>query len=491
MGLLPHQHIARDLGRILGCEVRDDPAALGFYSLDASPYRVAPRAVVFPEGEDDVAAAVSFAAGRGVPVTPRGAGTGLAGGALGSHIVMDMGRMGGVGGGGGGSVTAGAGAPKGALDAWLARRGEFLSPDPSVGGYCTLGGMVGTNASGIHALKYGSVVDNLLQVTLIDGRGERVTLPDDAGAGGRILGIARRADLSRFPRTAKNSCGYRLDAVRAPADAHRVVAGSEGTLGVVTSARFRVWRAPRGRSLSVITYAGPGDVHRDVHRDVGEILKLGPSAVEYLDRTTMRNAGLCPPSGGRAGAALFVEFDGEPPAGGGRIRRMDGATRGRREFSVDSPREILEWWGRRNSALSCSMRDAAGGAAAAHAVEDAAVPVGRLAGAFRLIDGIRRRCGARAVVYGHAGSGNLHVRLAAGRGSPGRGPPGAAREFFRGILLLGGTITAEHGDGLARSGFVRMQYGELNYRLFGELKKTMDPHGIMNPGKVVARGGPA
>ena len=473
------------LERELGCEVSCDGQVRDYYSADASMYRLRPRAVAFPEREEDVIRAVKFARRHRLALTPRGAGTGLVGGALGGEMVLDFKRMDRTRICGDSAVLE-PGVSKGRLDEELARRGKFLSPDPSVGRYCSIGGMVGTNAGGIHALKYGCVIDNMLGVTLIDGRGERIRLPEDAKTGRRILGIAQRADTARFPKTSKNSCGYRLDRVRGMSDTHSVLAGSEGTLGIITQVRMRIRDIPEKRALAVLSYGNICDVHHDVNLIRG----TGPAAVEYLDGYTVGNIGRAFRSGSMA--ALFVEYDG-----GGAGRRLAGmrrTARGRTEFSTTSVREIQRWWGYRNSALAYSFRAAAagdrdGGAVPApHIIEDAAVPAGNLKKMFGLIESVNKKYGTGAVVYGHAGDGNLHVRMVAGKLSK-KMLEGSARMFFRGVIGMGGTITAEHGDGIARSWFVKMQYGEKNHRLFQELKGIMDPAGILNPGKVVVDGG--
>ncbi len=468
------------LERLLCCEASDDSLVREFYSVDASHYRIRPQVVVFPESEGDIAKVVRFAGKNDMTVTPRGAGTGLVGGALGEHIVLDFRRMDRMR-IGGDSVTVQPGVIKGVLDERLAGVGKFLSPDPSVGRYCSLGGMVGTNASGSHALKYGSIIDNILRVTIIDGRGNRVTLPDDAVRSREVFSLSRKIERARFPRLSKNSCGYRLDAVHEMADSHRVIAGSEGTLGIVTSAELRIRSIPKERSLLVAAYKNV----RDIHDDVNRITRLNPSALEFLDGSTIGNIAYRFPED--TAAALFIEVDDDVASKATQVRELAG---GRVVFSTSDEAEIQRWWGHRNSALAYSMRAAGEDCLAPHIIEDSAVPIKNLRKIFDAIDSVNGRFKTRTVVYGHAGNGNLHVRLIAGRRSRGI-PSGAAAAFFDEVIRLGGTITAEHGDGIARSGFVRRQYGERNYGVFRELKAAFDPKGVLNPGKIIARQGSA
>ena len=443
-----------------------------WYSSDASSYRVVPAAAALPEDAEDVAAAVRFAAENGVAVTARGGGTGLVGGALGGGIVLDLRLLDSVR-VGDGFVEAGAGAPKGLVDARLAEAGMFLGPNPSVGPYCTVGGMVATNAAGSRSLKYGATIDNLLGVELVDGLGRLVGLPGDRAAAERIAAIAAGADGSAYPRTAKNSCGYRLDAAGSAGEAHRALAGSEGTLGIIVSARLRAAPLPARRCLAVLEYGSMEEAAADCPR----IARAGPSALEMAD------GGLA----GRGGCLLMVELERGREAGEALARLL----RGRLVESTDDAAGMRAWWRSRDASLSRSMAALGGrgapGGPLPDVMEDAAVPPARLGELVSLAGEVCRRFRLRCVAYGHAGSGNLHLRLAPLPGGDCR-PREAAEAYFEGVRRLGGTVTAEHGDGLARTRFVRDQYGAGVHGLFVRLKRLMDPCGIMNPGKVVAAG---
>ena len=502
-------------GAIAGDVVRGDDDAIMFYAADAGPFEARPAAAAVPRDEEDVAAAVRLAADLGVPVTARGGGTGLAGGAVGSGIVLDMRMLDGaeVDSGGAGapaSVAAGAGAPKGAIDALLGERGLFLGPNPSVGPYCTVGGMVATNAAGSRSLKYGSVIDNLLGVRIVDGRGRLADLPADAAMSAGIAsaalgggGVDAASVRAGFPAAAKNSCGYRIDAVRGAADSHRVFAGSEGTLGIVVSARLRAIEAPASRRLYVVACRSPADAAADCLA----LRAASPSAIEYVDERTLSGMG----GGGMAGmpggtaCALLAEFDAPPTSGGGGAPPEEGRLRSLRGTVVDSTcdeAEMRRWWRLRDAALSGTLRAGRGrglGARSpppAYVVEDAAVPPRRVGDLLALISSLERRFGLRATVYGHIGSGNLHVRLSGGDGDDYGGvgdswPEGRPRMrriaewYFERVVAMCGTITGEHGDGLARTWFVARQYAAPARRRFAALKALLDPHGILNPGKVV------
>ena len=501
-------------GVIAGDVVHGCDDAVMFYAADAGPFAARPAAAAVPRDEDDVAAAVRLAAGRGIPVTVRGGGTGLAGGAVGHGIVLDMRLLDRVefdGAGRGASVRAAAGAPRGAIDALLAGRGHFLGPNPSVGPYCTAGGMVATNASGSRSLKYGSIIDNLLGVRIIDGLGRAADLPADGRLSARILSAAAgRAAAPAFPAVAKNSCGYRIDALATAADSHKVFAGSEGTLGVVVSARLRVAREPEWRRLCVIACRSPADAAADCLA----LRSASPSALEYVDRHVLSGMGGMAPAW--AACALLAEFDGTAAPRAALSDLLPPSLRGTVAASTADEAEMRRWWRLRDTALSRTLglgnagRGPAGGGRRrrsppppAHVVEDAAVPPARVGDLLALIASLEERFGLRAIVYGHIGSGNLHVRLA-GEGLDGSDDAGAgvgaagahsaslrprmrriAEWYFERVVAMGGTISGEHGDGLARTWFVGRQYGAAAMGRFAALKALLDPCSILNPGKVV------
>ena len=367
--------------------------------------------------------------------------------------------------------------------------------------------MVATNAAGSRSLKYGSIIDNLLGARIVDGRGRVCDLPADAGLAARIAAAARGGrggGGGGFPAVAKNSCGYRIDAVGSAADSHRVLAGSEGTLGIVLSARLRALGEPESRRLHVVACRSPADAAADCLA----LRAASPSAIEYVDGCTLS---AMEEDGGRGGAmagmpdgtacALLAEFDG-PAEGGAGPPPEDGLLRSLRGTAVDSTGDAAEagrWWRLRDAALSGTLRGRGRGDASpppAYVVEDAAVPPRMVGALLALIAELEGRFGLRATVYGHIGSGNLHVRLSGGDGDDyggvgDRWPEGRPRMrriaewYFERVVAMGGTITGEHGDGLARTWFVARQYGAWARGRFAALKALLDPHYILNPGKIV------
>ena len=429
-----------------------------YYSVDASTYSVRPAAVAFPETAREISDTIRRAIDTGTSVTARGGGTGLVGGAINSGTIMDMKQMTAIS-VSQESVSAQAGTPKGLLDENLRKTCRFFGPNPSVGPYCSVGGMIATNASGSRSLKYGSTIDNLLEVTLVDGQGRIITLPKDEEYSGRIASICSRADLGAYPDTSKNSCGYRLDAVRSPSQSHKVVAASEGTLGVIVSAKLRTFPEPEHRSLVVVRYSN----YHAMAEDCLSIAGCGPSAIEMVGPDILDGAY-------RDGWFLFVEFDdadAEPNLSG----RIAGQV-----VDVAADQDAAKWWSMRNASLSRSLHRAGNHPSM---VEDAAVPLSRLPRLFEYIEEMGADLGSKIYCYGHAGNANIHLRVASDADGP------KAVRYLKRVVDAGGTITGEHGDGMARTRLVKYQYGRNTCLLFAELKRLFDPHNILNPGKVV------
>ena len=210
-----------------------------FYSVDASSYQIIPKIIVVAKNEKDVINTVKIARKFKTSVTVRGAGTSLVGNALNDGIILDMkifdsiklSKY---------FVKVGSGITKGKLDKKLEENKKFFPPNPSIGSFCSIGGMLGNNSSGSRSLKYGSVIDNVLEITFIDGNGKKITLPKDKKIGKKILEFTKQIDKNRFPKVSKNSSGYRIDKVKTINDVHKIILGSEGTLGIILSTKLKI-----------------------------------------------------------------------------------------------------------------------------------------------------------------------------------------------------------------------------------------------------------
>ncbi|MDE1765006.1 MAG: FAD-binding oxidoreductase [Thaumarchaeota archaeon] len=456
------------------CKISWDDITLNSYSMDASSYIVKPAAVAFPRNEKDVIKILKFASRHKIPVTPRGGGTGLVGGALGRGIILDMRHFNTVR-IGHGVVQVGSGVFKGELDRVLRKHGKFFGPNPSVGPFCTVGGMIGTNASGSHSLKYGSTIDNLIGIKIVTSKGNLVSFPKSNAIAKKVLKIIGSDIQKQFPRITKNSCGYRIDKVTANSNTQKIIAGSEGTLGIIVSARLKTISLPRRTVLIITSYR----TIKEAVADAPRILKIGPSSVEIIDRNIVRHIKTRLPRGAKC--LLFVEFDDSVTK---KKIKAKHVLSGRIVTVTSDPRQIRQWWTYRNSALSYSLKSTSKQETASSLIEDATVPVHRLSLLLDLVEHLTSKYPMRVITYGHAGNGNLHIRPILKK-KDSRLLGKIAQEFFSGVISIGGSITGEHGDGLARSKFVKVQYGSEIYSKFRKIKQLFDPANILNPGKIV------
>ncbi len=503
-------------GRVRG-DVLTDRFSLAAYATAACIYRILPLAVVVPRAAADVAETVKAAGELGVPVIPRGAGSGLCGQALGRGIVLDftkyMDRIGPVD-AAAKTVRVQPGAVTGQVNEALAEQGLMLGPDPSSEQFCTIGGNLGNNASGARGIRYGSMKDYVawLDVVLSDGsrvRLEPVPLESDAlarlesrddllgriAAGTRRL-VAENADLVRRheSHTGKNSAGYNVFEVLRDGtlDLGRLVVGSEGTLAVVVEAELRVVDRPNERASLILWFDDLEKAGEAVHH----ILELGPSGCEIMERhflEIVRADGSVPGEylPAKADTVLLVEqlCDSRPEneAFIARVRSLVIDELGLAFGSVEAydPDEQERLWRVRKRAVQVLQR-LPGPKRVTPFVEDVTVPPARLVDYIRGLREIFGRHGVEAAVYGHAGDSNLHARPLLDTREPEdvAKMKGIAFDVARLTIDLGGTISCEHGDGLTRSGYLPLQFGDL-YEVFREIKRLWDPAGILNPGKIV------
>ena len=444
-----------------------------FYSVDASSYQIIPKIVVVPKNEKDVINTVKIAKKFKTSVTVRGAGTGLVGSALNNGIILEMKKF--------DSfklakdyVTVGTGTMKGRLDKKLEEYKKFFPPNPSIGSFCSVGGMLGNNSSGSRSLKYGSVIDNVIEITFIDGNGKKITLPKNKRVAKKILEFTKKIDEKKFPNVTKNSSGYRIDKVESINDAHKVVIGSEGTLGIILSANLKIKDSPKKRILFIIEYKSI----RDAIENCIEVNKTGPSAIEFVDRTILVQIKFKFDKNTKC--LLFVEFDEKISLNEKKIKSI---ITGKIVKKLKKDTDISQWWKYRDSSLHYSLKSIKKENRIPHIIEDAAVPLENLQKLFLALNKINKKYKTRSIVYGHAGNGNIHVHLISDRKIA--NIKNIAIQYFDEIIKLGGTITAEHGDGLARSEFIKKQYGVKNYQVFKEIKKFFDPKNVLNPGKII------
>jgi FAD/FMN-containing dehydrogenase/Fe-S oxidoreductase len=507
----PQREPVRDdlKGLVRGDLLFDETSRL-LYSTDASIFQVPPLGVVVPHDEADVQAVVRYAADKRVPVIARGAGTGVAGESLGPGLVLDLSRhFRSVLEVGTDTVRVQPGVTYRELNRRLAEVGRRFAPDPA-SGTCTLGGMLATNASGSQALVHGYTRDHVIGLRCVLDNGEAVAAgrhsrwPAADAKPGRLEDVVfsvatlleQNAELIRTcrPRTPFNRCGYRLDGVlaRDRVDLSRLLVGSEGTLALFTEATLRTVPLPAGRAVVLLGFASLEAALRAVPAALAE----GPAACELLERRllTLARGGdpalaqLVSPA---AGAVLLVEFESDTAAGARRVAEglARSLTRGERRplQAIAAWREddIARLWGLREAALP-SLYGLRGGAQPIALIEDVGVPPQDLAAFLHRLQDLLQQHETTASFLVHAGTGQVHTRpfLDLQRPEDVARLRTLADAVYELTLEMGGTISTQHGTGLARTPWVARQYGPL-YPVLCEVKAIFDPGRLFNPGKIV------
>jgi FAD/FMN-containing dehydrogenase/Fe-S oxidoreductase len=513
-------NLGDDLRGILKGQIFFDDLTRALYSTDASIFQVQPLGVIVPQDEEDVQTLVRYAAEHKIPLIPRGAGSGVAGESLGSGLIVDLSRhFRSILEIGTDTVRVQPGVVYRELNAQLAKVGRCFAPDPASGAQCTIGGMLATNASGAHALRYGYTRDHVASLRAVLDTGDAVPMgqhsrwldtPSENGADSPgkterrlaniVLAVAQlleqNAELIRThqPRTRYNRCGYLLQDVLTSdnLDLARLLVGSEGTLAFFTEATLRTVSIPAGRSLVLLGFDSLETALRAAHRS----LEYRPAACELIERRllTLAKGGevvdtsLVPPA---VEGVLLVEFQSEAPAEARQLAEelMDRFYRTERQALISAPayepEEIDRLWRLRESALP-SLYGLGGGARPVAFVEDVGVPVESLPQYIRRVQEIFQQLEMTASFLIHAGAGQVHTRpfLDLTRKEEVAKLTDIAEQVYSLALDLGGTISTQHGTGLARTPWVARQYGRL-YPLIREIKSIFDPRRIFNPGKIV------
>ncbi|MGY1784866.1 FAD-binding and (Fe-S)-binding domain-containing protein [Geodermatophilus sp. SYSU D00698] len=485
-------------------DVDDSGLARALYSSDGSLYRVLPRAVVRPRDADEVVAALEVCRTLGVPLTMRGAGTSIAGNAVGTGVVVDTSRyLDRVH-----AVDAEArtavidpGVVQARLQLAARPHGLRFGPDPSTANRCTVGGMIGNNACGSRALGYGRTSDNVVGLDVVTGTGQRLRLTSGAAVDGTGSGVVEdlralvgrelatiRTELGRFGRQVS---GYSLEHLLPEHgfDVTRALVGSEGTLAVVLGATVRLVADAPYRGLVVLGYPSMAEA---ADATPG-LLRHGPTAVEGLDERIVQRLRDVPaavvPDLPRGAGWLIVEVTGdtvaEVEAKGAGVVADAGALD---SLVVTDVAHAAAIWRIREDGAGLAARTSDG--RPAHAGwEDAAVPVESLGAYLREFDALLEQHGLQGVPYGHFGDGCVHVRIDFPFGrEPDRGRA-AYRSFVedaaRLVARYGGSVSGEHGDGRARSELLPTMYSPAALDLFAQVKALFDPDDVLNPGVLV------
>ncbi len=501
--------LARRLRAEADAEVLFDAATRGRYSTDASIYQIEPVGVVVPRTEEAARVAIAIAADAGVPILARGAGSSQCGQAIGAALVIDhtkyLNKLVELDPGARSAVVQ-PGMVLDTLNAQLRQHGLWFPVDVSTSAQATLGGMAGNNSCGSRSIAYGNMVHNVLAIDAVTAAGDRWRfgpMHDEPGGGyGEIVRKLRhiyerdRQEIeARFPKVMRRVAGYNLDHLGAPhANAAHLLVGSEGTLAWSERLHLKLSPLPAARALGVCHFP-KFYTAMDLTR---HIVKLGPSAVELVDRTMI---GLAREIAafrktvdafirGEPDAILLVEFAGDDP--GAQQRKLKELVHLMADLGlpgsvveITDPQAQRDLWEVRKAGLNIMMSMKGDGKPVSF-IEDCAVPLEHLAEYTDRLTQVFEKHGTRGTWYAHASVGTLHVRPVLDMRRDGAQKMRAiAEEACALVKQYKGAYSGEHGDGLVRSEWIAPFFGPRLTATLAEIKALLDPRGLMNPGKIV------
>ena len=511
--------LEQNLRRTIRGDVLFDRASRGRYSTDASIYQIEPVGIVIPRDETDLGLALDVARDAKAAILPRGAGTSQCGQTVGRALVVDFSRyMREIVGFDKerAEVTVQPGVVLDQLNAWLKPHGLWYPVDVSTSAQCTLGGMAGNNSCGSRSIRYGNMVHNVAAIDAILADGTRARFdsrrPEDMQPAVRAiadkvaaLAVAEQDEIVRmYPKVLRRVGGYNLDIFFPQSErpyttdnsvnlAHLLV-GSEGTLAVTERMTLKLSRLPKHKTLGVVNF----NSFYKAMESAQHIVKLKPTAVELVDRTMIELARANPAFRpvieraliGKPEAILLVEFAGEErEAQVQDLKRLVelmadlGLPGSVVEMPEAGPQAAL--WEVRKAGLNIMMSMKGDGKPVSF-IEDCAVPLEHLADYTQRLTDVFTKHGTKGTWYAHASVGTLHVRPILDMRREGAAKMRAIAEEASALVReYKGAYSGEHGDGLVRSEWVGWQFGPRITKAFETIKDLFDPHGLLNPGKIV------
>lgn len=496
----------KQLENLFGHEkVLSDAPAITAYAIDAGIYKVTPKAIVLIASRADMESALHFARENKVPLTARSGGTNLTGNAVGEGIILEFSRLNRVL-----KINDQAqwasvqpGITYAELNRHLAQQGLMFAPDPSSGDMCKLGGMLGNNAAGPHALKYGATKENVLAMEVLLSNGNWITakeyrlddpifqklLLDNPPLKTLVELIRRNRRLiqSKKRKVSKNSSGYNLFALaeglaqgRFPL--HQLFIGSEGTLGLVREAKIRLLPTPSETATALVYFKSLSDIGEAVKN----ILALSPSALEMMDAPTLDLVGRAAHNiPQEAEAMLLVEFDESAR------EKMEALASSLEKIQLSAPptiafdpsRQAALWKVRKAVNPTLYRYDAK--KKPIHFVDDVVVPAERIPELIAYLETQFTERGVKVAIYGHIGDGNAHINPLLNLNDPVdfKKMTDLYHEIHQVVIdRFDGSLCGEHGDGRVRAELLKGLYGPEMYALFKEVKRLFDPEGLLNPG---------
>jgi FAD/FMN-containing dehydrogenase len=458
-----------------------DPRVRAAYAEGAGIYRIVPAAVAIPEDVPAVVALLAWAAESRTPLIPRGAGSGMPGGNVGTGVIVDLSmgfadlvvdperRI----------VQAGASVTWAEVNDAARPYGLRLPPDPSSGAFATSGGMVATNAAGPRTVRHGSVRKWVEALEIVDANGDVRTVRRGDGPGRCPLPDPRY--LSRFPKTRKNSSGYALDRFAESGDELDLLVGSEGTLAVITAVHWRLDPIPADLAGAALGFS---DLEA-MTEAIPYLVSLNPSALELLDSTLLRFV----PDAPKVACLLLVEFERETAAGargvvGDAVRELKHAL-AHVETAVDRAGLEQLWEVRRLASPALARLPES--QRSLQIIEDGCVPLEHLGEYVAGLRAAAERHEIPVAIFGHAGDGHVHVNalpdLTHARWL--EALQGLFADVTDLLVRLGGVPSGEHGVGRLRAGVLERFYGKDVIEVFRAVKRAYDPLSILNPGVII------
>ena len=487
------------------CDVAFDNRTRQLYATDASLYQIEPAAVAFPRTAQEARDVILAAADAGLSVSPRGAGSGLAGGALGDGLIVDFSRH-------NRQITGldrerrtvrvSAGVVLDQLNAFLQPHGLCFGPDVATSSRATLGGMIANNSSGAHVPVYGTTADHIcaLEIVMADGRIETIGPghPALAAEQAKIAQLVSQeaAEIAERmpPGLLKRWSGYALERFsRTPDNLIEILSGSEGTLAAIFSAELQIVPLPRSKGLGLIFFASVAEAMQATV----ELLDLKPAAIEHIDRPVFDQ------TRGQLSfeaARKFLELDTKPCESilivefyddevDGRLAALSSRKLGLRTLICADDAQMNLVWLMRKSGLSL-LTGRAGPAKPVACIEDAAVRPAQLPAYVAGLESIMKPLGLEVCYYGHAASGLLHVRpvLDLHEAADLKKFRQVTNEVAALVRQFKGSLAAEHGVGIARTEYLGEQVGPRLLEVMRKIKRTFDPKDLFNPDKLIGDG---
>lgn len=507
-----------ELGKHFTGDLRLDSASRILYSTDASMYQIEPLGIAIPRTQDDLQSVVELAANYKVPILPRGAGSSLGGQAIGEALILDCSRyLDSIIEIDSKSHTAivEPGVVLADLNRAAAKLGLMFGPDPASAERATMGGVIGNNATGAHSILYGMTADHLISADVILGDGSLETWNEKGDS--KLSRVAENIRLQysdvikeKFPRSWRNSAGYRLNYLlpwtpsspsqwasndyglsstvyrpQSKVNLASLLAGSEGTLAVMRRAKVNLVSKPKYTILGVLSYTSIADACDDVPR----LLEYKPSAIELIPQMIIQLARGVPAYARQMGwitgdpaAVLVIEFCGDQPSALKESLRQLGEV----ITIAETPEEQSRVWNIRKMGLGILDSRPLPARPAAF-IEDCAVPVERLGDFVREVERIMKEHNTEGGIYAHASAGCLHIRpiLNLQKGEGVRAMRSIGDQVLRLVLSLGGSMSSEHGDGIVAGEWIEKTYGVEVTEAMRSIKRAVDPHNLLNPKKMM------